>query len=123
MWKLWEEEQFNWLLAHPPRKGHRLWRWQALQDKCLDSKWSFQTTTPKVAGPGGNETKDIVSINTDLLRLAHPPKASGEPFINTFTCDALTSNGNELYEPPSNQGKAYTDTDSDGKTEIITDIT
>ena len=38
-------------------------------------------------------------------------------------CDALTSNGNELYEPPSNQRKAYTDTDSDGKTEIITDIT
>ena len=25
--------------------------------------------------------------------------------------------------PPSNQGKAFTDTDSDGKTEIITDIT
>ena len=25
--------------------------------------------------------------------------------------------------PPSNQGKAYTDTDSDGKTQIITDIT
>ena len=54
---------------------------------------------------------------------AHPPKVSGEPFINTFVCDALTSSGNELYEPPSNQGKAYTDTDRDGKTEIITDIT
>ena len=62
-------------------------------------------------------------MNASLLRPAHPPKVSGEPFINTFTCDALTSNGNELYEPPSNQGKAYTDTDSDGKTEIITDIT
>ena len=37
--------------------------------------------------------------------------------------DALVSNGNELYDPPSNKGKAYTDTDSDGKTEIITDIT
>ena len=54
---------------------------------------------------------------------AHPPKVSGEPFTNTFMCDALTSTGNELYEPPSNQGKAHTDTDSDGKTEIITDIT
>ena len=62
-------------------------------------------------------------MNVGLLRPAHPPKVSGEPFINTFTCDALTSNGNELYDPPSNQGKAYTDTDSDGKTEIITDIT
>ena len=78
---------------------------------------------PKVAGPGGNETKEIVSMNAGLLRPAHPPKVSGEPIINTFACDALTSNGNELYEPPSNQGKAYTDTDSDGKTEIITDIT
>ena len=78
---------------------------------------------PKVDSLGRNETKESVSMNTGLSRPAHPPKVSGEPFINTFTCDALTSNGNELYEPPSNQGKAYTDTDSDGKTEIITDIT
>ena len=62
-------------------------------------------------------------MNADLPRPAHPPKVSGEQFHNTFTCDALTSNGNELYDPPSNKGKAYTDTDSDGKTEIITDIT
>ena len=62
-------------------------------------------------------------MNAGLPRPAHPPKVSGEPFINTFTCDASTSTGNELYEPPSNQGKASTDTDSDGKTEIITDIT
>ena len=72
--------------------------------------------TPKVVGPGGNKTEEIVSMNADLSRPTHPPKASGEPFINTFACDALTSNGNDLYEPPSNQGKAYTDTDSDGKT-------
>ena len=78
---------------------------------------------PKVDGLGGNETKESVSMNAGLLRPAHPSKVSGEPFINTFACDALTSNGNGLYEPPSNQGKAYTDTDSDGKTEIITDIT
>ena len=78
---------------------------------------------PKVDGLGGNKTKESVSMEAGLLRPADPPKVSGEPFINTFSCDALTSNGNELYEPPSNQGKAYTDTDSDGKTEIITDIT
>ena len=54
---------------------------------------------------------------------AHPPKVSGEQIINSFSCDALTSNGNGLYDPLSNQGKAYTDTDSDGKTEIITDST
>ena len=62
-------------------------------------------------------------MNADLSRPAHPPKVSGEQFHNTFACDALKSNGNELYDPPSNKGKAYTDTDSDGKTEIITDIT
>ena len=55
---------------------------------------------PKVAGLGGNETKEFVSMEADLLRPAHPPKVSGEPFINTFECDALTSNGNELYQPP-----------------------
>ena len=78
---------------------------------------------PKVDGLRGNKIKESVSMKTGLLRPAHPPKVSGEQLINTFSCDALTSNGNELYEPPSNQGKAYTDTDSDGKTEIITDIT
>ena len=78
---------------------------------------------PKVDGLGGNKTKESVSMNADLPRPAHPPKVSGEQFYNTFACDALISNGNELYDPPSNKGKAYTDTDSDGKTEIITDIT
>ena len=78
---------------------------------------------PKVDGPEGDETKESVSMNADLSRPAHPPKVSGEQFHNTFTCDALISNGNELHDPPSNKGKAYTDTDSDGKTEIITDIT
>ena len=62
-------------------------------------------------------------MNASLARPAHPLKVSGEPIFNTFTYDALVSTGNEFYEPPSNQGKAYTDTDSDGKTEIITDIT
>ena len=65
----------------------------------------------------------VVSMKANLSRPAHPPKTTGEQFINTFECDALTSNGNELYDPPSKQGKTYTDTDSDGKTEIITDIT
>ena len=78
---------------------------------------------PKVDNPEGDETKESVSMNADLPRPAHPPKVSGEQFYNTFMWDALISNGNELYDPPSNKGKAYTDTDSDGKTEIITDIT
>ena len=56
---------------------------------------------PKVDGLGGNQTKESVSMNAGLPRPAHPPKVSGKPFINTFTYDALTSNGNELYDPPS----------------------
>ena len=78
---------------------------------------------PKVDGLEGDETKESVSMNADLPRPARPPKVSGEQIYNTFVCDALISNGNELYDPPSNKGKAYTDTDSGGKTEIITDIT
>ena len=65
----------------------------------------------------------VVSIKADILRPAHSPKTAGEQFINTFVCDALRGNGNEEYNLPSNKCKAYTDTDSDGKTEIITDIT
>ena len=72
---------------------------------------------PKVDDLEGDKTKESVSINADLPRPAHPPKVSGEQFYNTFTCDALISNGNELYNPPSNKGKAYTDTDNDGKTD------
>ena len=74
---------------------------------------------PKVTGLGN----EVVNMNADLLRPVHPPKTTGAQYINTFICDALTSSGNEEYNLPSNQGKAYTDTDSDGKTEIITDIT
>ena len=75
----------------------------------------------KVTGSGSGHV--VVSVKADLSRPAHPPKTTGLQFINTFVSDALTSNGNELYDPPSNQGKAYTDTGSDRKTEIITDIT
>ena len=74
---------------------------------------------PKMTGSG----TEVVSIKTDLLRPVHPPKTTGEQFINTFTCDALRGNGNDEYSLTSNKGKAYTDTDSDGKKEIITIIT
>ena len=101
------------------RGGGKPFKMNALTVTCL----SRSQHPPKVDGPGGDETKESVSMNADLARPAHPPKVSGEQFHNTYACDALISNGNELYDPPSNKGKAYTDTDSDGKTEIITDIT
>ena len=65
--------------------------------------------------PGPGPGTEVVSIKADLWRPAHPPKTAGEQFINTF--------GNKEYSLTNNKGKAYTDTDSDGKTEIITDIT
>ena len=60
---------------------------------------------PKVDSLGGNETKESVSMKAGLSRPAHPPKVLGEQIMNTFECDALTSNGNELYEPPSTKGR------------------
>ena len=135
------------LVTHPPREGHRIDNNGSAASKATkagdmeeasrdllqtrsQAKMNALTVTeflpgpahpPKVTGSGSGH--EVVSIKADLLRPAHPPKTTGEQFINTFECDALTSNGNELYDPPRNQGKAYTDTDSDGKTEIITDIT
>ena len=37
-------------------------------------------------------------------------------------CDTIHSIGNEEYDDCNKTYKVYTDTDSDGKTEIITDI-
>ena len=74
---------------------------------------------PKVNGLG---TEDV-SIKADLSGPAHPPNTTGEQLSNTFACDVLTGNGNEEYSNCNKKYKVYTDTDSDGKTEIITDIT
>ena len=75
---------------------------------------------------GGNS----VSNHDDLSQPSHPPKEkysfqpdSGEACSNPFECYAL-SNGNEKLNDDFNKKyKVYTDIDSDGKTEIITDIT
>ena len=56
------------------------------------------------------------------MRPALPPKDAGEPFINSFMCDTLNSIGNEEYDDCNKIYKVYMDTDSVGKTEIITDI-
>ena len=59
----------------------------------------------------------------------HPPKVkysletdTGEPCSNPFICYALgNGNGNQV-DDSNKKYRVYTDTDSDGKTEIITDI-
>ena len=70
----------------------------------------------------GLGTEDV-SIKADLLGPAHPPKTISEQFINTPVCDAFASNSNKEYSNCNKIYKVYTDTDSDGKTEVITDIT
>ena len=107
-----------------PGHGHGRGGGKPFKTNAFNSYWPFQTTTPsKSWWSGRKQNKGDCKYESWSFETSNPPKVSGEPIINTFVCDALTSNGNGLYEPPSNQGKAYTDTDSDGKTEIITDIT
>ena len=41
-------------------------------------------------------------MKTGLSRPAHPPKVSGEPIINTFTCDAMVMS---CMSPPVTKGR------------------
>ena len=59
----------------------------------------------------------------------HPPKEkyslqtnTGKPCSNPFICYALGNGNGSQIDDSSKQYRVYTDTDSDGKTEIITDI-
>ena len=114
------------------------WRWQAeistpnkkpgqgrgrggkdLQDKCLNSHWiPSRTSTPSKSCRSGR--KWGCKYKSWSYESSTSPKVTGWTIYQYFR---VWCNGNELYYPPSNQGKAYTDTDNDGKTEIITDIT
>ena len=60
----------------------------------------------------------------------HPPKVkyslqtdSGELCSNSFVCYALGNGNGKQVDNCNKKYKVYTDTDSDGKTEIVTDIT
>ena len=77
---------------------------------------------PKVKYSGSEGTKDL-SMKAGQQEPADPPKPTGEQSNNTFTCDALRGNGNEEYNNCNKKYKVYTDTDSDDKTEIITELT
>ena len=77
---------------------------------------------PKVSGVISKEEMVKQVKPAGLSRPAHPPKDAGETFINSFMCDTINSIGNEEYDDCNKTYKVYTDTDSDGKTEIITDI-
>ena len=78
-----------------------------------------------VVSEGGNS----ISNRNGFSGPSHHPKEKyslqtdrGQPCANPFVCYAL-GNGNGKLVDSNTKYKAYTDTDSDGKTEIITDIT
>ena len=79
------------------------------------------THPPKVKYSGGEGTSNL-SVCASLTGPTHHPKQTGEHCVNTFVCDVLKGNGNEEYNDCNKKYKIYTDTDSDSKTEVITDI-
>ena len=120
------------LVSHPPWEGHRIDKDGSVASKPtkagnMEAASRDLLPTRSQAKAMAEEERPSRQMPSQLLNSSQDqhtlPKTTGEQFINTFMCDALTSNGNELYVPPRNQGKAYTNTERDGKTEIITDIT
>ena len=90
--------------------------------KVTEPQLSTPSLPPKVIGVDGKEETVEQVKPAGLSRPAFPPKDAGETFCNSFMCDTLGSIGNEEYDDCNRKYKVYTDTDSDGKTEIITDI-
>ena len=90
--------------------------------KVTEPQLSTPAHPPKVIGADSKEETVKQVKPAGLSRPEHPSKDAGETFINTFMCDTITSTGNEEYDDCNKIYKVYTDTDSDGKTEIITDI-
>ena len=94
----------------------------ALKVKVTEPQPPTPSLPPKVIGTDGKEETVEQVKPAGHSRPAHPPKDAGESFINVFMCDTISSIGNEEYDDCNRKYKVYTDTDSDGKTEIITDI-
>ena len=102
--------------GNPPKKTHSL--------KLVISEEETVSKSVGVSGPTHPPEEKY-----SLAGPTHPPKEkyslqtdSGKLRSNPFTCYAL-GNGNGSHVDDSNKKyRVYTDTDSDGKTEIITDI-
>ena len=95
---------------------------KAFSLKVTEPQLASPTHPPKVSGVVSKEEQVEQVKLAGLSRPALPPKDAGEPFINSFMCDTLNNTGNEEYDDCNKIYKVYMDTDSDGKTEIITDI-
>ena len=73
--------------------------------------------------------EENVSKSVGISGPTHPPEEkyplqneTGKPCSNPFTCYALGNGNGSEVDDSNKKYKVYTDTDSDGKTEIITDI-
>ena len=102
--------------GNPPKKTHSL--------KLVISEEETVSKSVGVSGPA-HPPKEKYS----LAGPTHPPKEkyslqtdSGKLRSNPFTCYALGNGNGSQVDDSNKKYKVYTDTDSDGKTEIITDI-
>ena len=87
----------------PPKKTHSL--------KLVISEEETVSNCVGISGPT-HPPKEKYSLQTD----------TGKPCSNPFICYALGNGNGSEVDDSNKKYRVYTDTDSDGKTEIITDI-
>ena len=102
--------------APPPKKTHLL--------KLVISKEETVSNRVGISGPT-HPPEEKYSLSGPT----HPPKEkyslqtnTGKPCSNPFICYALGNGNGSEVDDSNKKYRVYTDTDSDGKTEIITDI-
>ena len=102
--------------GNPPNKTHSL--------KVVISEEETVSKSVGISGPA-HPSKEKYSLEGP----PHPPKEkyslqtdSGKLCSNPFTCYALGNGNGSQVDDSNKKYRVYTDTDSDGKTEIITDI-
>ena len=115
--------QYSGTKTATPKRPNKPHKYKAHSLTVTEPQLATPAHPPKVIGETSKEETVKQVKPAGLSRPAHPPKDAGETFINSFMCDALHSIGNEEYIDCNKKYKLYTDTDSDGKTEVITDIT
>ena len=100
----------------PPKKTHSL--------KLVISEEENSVSNVGLSGPT-HPHKEKYSLSGPI----HPPKEkyslqtnTGKPCSNPFICYALGNGNGSQVDDSNKKYRVYTDTDSDGKTEIITDM-
>ena len=89
--------------------------------------WTEPSQPPKVKFSASDSVSNTAK-HVEISEPPHPPKEkysltdAGKPTINSFKCFALSNFNGELNDQSNKKYKVHTDTDSDGKREICTDI-